>query len=91
MKTRWSLPAVNELNHIFQYIASDNEEAAHRVMERIGVTIERASRMPYSARAGRHPRIRELVVPGTPYIVVYEIAKDSICIATILRGAQNRS
>jgi toxin ParE1/3/4 len=88
LKTRWTLPAVNNLQNIFQYIAARNEEAAHRVIARIHAAIERASQMPYSARPGKRAGNRELVVAGTPYIVVYRIREEVIQILRVVHGAQ---
>jgi addiction module RelE/StbE family toxin len=89
LKTRWTLPAVNSLQNIFQHIASDNQEAAHRVVRRIHEAVERAAQMPFSARAGKRAGTRELVVSGTPYIVVYRIREEGIQILRIVHGAQN--
>jgi toxin ParE1/3/4 len=89
LKIRWTLPAVNNLQSIFQYIAADNEEAAHRMMERIHAAIERVAQMPYSARGGKHAGTRELVVPRTPYIVMYRIHEEAIQILRVFHGAQD--
>jgi toxin ParE1/3/4 len=91
LRIRWTLPATNNLQSIFEYIGADNEEAAHRMMERIGIAVERAAQMPYSARPGKRAGTRELVVAGTPYIVVYRILTEAIEILSVWHGAQNRS
>lgn len=90
MNTRWSSKAIHHLDKIFQYIAADNEEAAHRMMQRIGSAIVRAAQMPYSARAGLTAGTRELVVPGAPYIIVYRIREETIHILAVWHGAQKR-
>jgi plasmid stabilization system protein ParE len=43
---------------------------------------------PELGRAGRSSFTRELVVAGTPYILVYVIGKDEIGIAYVLHGAR---
>lgn len=89
MKIRWTLPAVNNLQSIFEFIAADNEEAAHRTMERIHTAIERVAQMPYSSRMGKRAGTRELVIPRTPYIVLYRIHEEAIQILRVFHGAQN--
>jgi plasmid stabilization system protein ParE len=38
---------------------------------------------------GRIPGTRELVVPGLPYIVLYEVADTAVQILHIYHGARN--
>lgn len=90
MKIRWSELAADQLDNIFEYIALDNEGAALRMVQRIYASIERVAKMPYSGRKGQTDGTRELVVPDTPYIVIYEILDEVIYLVTILHGAQNR-
>jgi addiction module RelE/StbE family toxin len=85
---RWSDEAVFELESIFAYIVQDNEDAAFRTVERIYAAMNNAASMPYIGRAGKKEGTRELVVSGTPYIVVYEILEETIFLVTILHGAQ---
>ena len=46
-------------------------------------------RMPARGRVGRIPGTRELVVPGLPYIVHYEVADTAVQILHIFHGARN--
>jgi plasmid stabilization system protein ParE len=39
---------------------------------------------------GAEPGVRELVVAGTPYIVLYRVRGPRIVIATIWNGAQRK-
>ena len=88
MKLRWTLPAVEQLREIFEYIADDNPAAAVRSVERIRLSIRQTSRMPYAGRMGRVGGTREVIVPGTSYIVAYRILEDAIHVLAILHGAQ---
>jgi toxin ParE1/3/4 len=45
--------------------------------------------MPSRGRVGRIPGTRELVVPGLPYIVLYEVADMAVQILHIYHGARN--
>lgn len=44
---------------------------------------------PYSARRGRVAGTRELVVPRTPYLIVYRIEQKAVVILRVLHGAQD--
>ena len=88
MKLRWTLPAVEQLREILDYIADDNPAAALRMVQRIRLSIRQASRMPYAGRTGRVAGTREMVVPGTAYIVAYRVLEDAIHVLAILHGAK---
>jgi toxin ParE1/3/4 len=88
VKLRWTLPAVEQLQGIFEYIADDNAAAALRTVERIRLSIRQASRMPYAGRMGRVAGTREVIVPGTSYIVAYRVLDDAVHVLAILHGAQ---
>ena len=73
---------------IYDYIDGDSPSAAadldDRLMERIPGLLD----FPKSGRPGRLAGTRELVVAGTPYIVIYNVQDDTIHILRILHGAQ---
>ena len=54
----------------------------------IEAAVSRLADFPESARPGRVPGTRELVVPATPFIVVYRIEATDVVILRILHGAQ---
>lgn len=89
MNIRWSESAADQLVSIFKYIAQDNVDAAVRTVQRIHAAIDRIAIMPHSGRKGLKAGTREIVVTGTPYIVVYAIMDDMIHLVTILHGAQD--
>ena len=89
MRVRWTVPAANQLQQIFEYIASGNPAAAARVVRRIRNSIHQTARMPKSGKIGRVTGTREIVVPGTSYLVAYRIVEEMIHILAILHGAQN--
>jgi addiction module RelE/StbE family toxin len=76
------------LEEIRERIAEDNPAAATRTVLRIRATVERLSTSPGLGRPGRVAGTRELVVPGTPYIVPYRLRGDVVQIITVLHGAQ---
>ncbi len=89
MKVRWTLPAVDQLRNIFDYIAADNPQAALRTVGRIRNAIRQTARMPNVGRTGRVGGTREVFVPGTSYLVAYRVLENTIHVLAILHGAQN--
>lgn len=73
MRVRWTLPASEQLEEIFRYIARDNPGAAYRTVQRIRAAIRKKALMPYSGRIGRIADTREVFVIGTSYLVAYRI------------------
>ena len=72
------------------YVAKDKPEAAERLATRIVAVVEALRNHPHLGRAGREPGIRELVIGGTPYIVVYRVRGKRVTISTIWHGAQRK-
>ena len=86
----WSALARTRLREIRTYVALDKPEAAERLGLRIVALIEALRNHPHLGRAGAEPGIRELVIGGTPYIVLYRVQGDRITISTIWHAAQHR-
>jgi toxin ParE1/3/4 len=65
------LNALGDLQEAGEFIAEDNLEAARKMAERVQEAVENLIEHPNLGRPGRVPGTRELVVSGTPFIVVY--------------------
>jgi addiction module RelE/StbE family toxin len=76
------------LDDIRERIAADNPAAAVRMIERIRAAAERLAASPAIGRPGRVAATRELVIPGTPYIIPYRVKGDVVQIITVLHSAQ---
>lgn len=87
MQLIWSLDAENDLDAATDYIARDNVLAAINIREEIESQVRRLQTFPQSGRLGRMRRTRELVVAGTPYIVIYRV-EEGITLVRVLHGAQ---
>ena len=74
------------LKDIHERIAADNSNAAGRMIERIRAAVARLAASPALGRPGRVAGTRELVIPGTPYIVPYRVAAEFVQIITIPHG-----
>jgi toxin ParE1/3/4 len=89
MHLEWARPALRDIKEAGDFIASDSPEAAERMAERIKETVEYLLEYPNMGRPGRVAGTRELVVSGTPFIVVYRAAMTTVQILRILHHARN--
>lgn len=88
LEIAWSPLARARLQEIRAYAALDKPDAAERLATRIVAIVEALRNHPYLGRAGAEPGIRELVIGGTPYIVLYRVRGKRIIISTIWHAAQ---
>ena len=79
----WSPEARQRLREIRDYVALDKPEAAERLAMRIAAVVEALRSHPRLGRVGAAPGVRELVIGGTPYVVVYRPRRSSVRILTI--------
>ncbi|HZE82346.1 MAG TPA: type II toxin-antitoxin system RelE/ParE family toxin [Candidatus Polarisedimenticolia bacterium] len=86
----WSPLALARLQEIRAYVALDKPDAAERLATRIVAVVEALRNHPRLGRAGTEPGIRELVIGGTPYVVLYRVRGQRVIITTIWHGAQRK-
>jgi toxin ParE1/3/4 len=84
----WSPLALARLREIRTYVAQDKPEAAAQLATRIVSVVEALREHPYLGRVGAEPGIRELVIGGTPYIVLYRVQGGRAIVSTIWHGKQ---
>jgi toxin ParE1/3/4 len=84
--------AYHDLERIHAWIAKDQPRAADTVIERILQGAGRLELFPYMGHVGSVPGTYEWVVPGSPYILVYEVhaADGLVAVTAVFHGAQNR-
>ena len=84
--------AYDDLERIHAWIEKDRPRSADSVIDRILESTERLDRFPHIGRIGRALGTYELVVPGLPYIVVYQVNADDDVVIVIgfFHGAQDR-
>jgi toxin ParE1/3/4 len=85
---RWLRRALANLDAEAEYIAEDNPAAAWRVVLSILRAVELLKKNPALGRAGRVAGTRELVVPGTPYIVPYRVRGEAVEILRVFHAAR---
>jgi toxin ParE1/3/4 len=88
MKIVWSPTSIADLTSIRQYIAQDSPASANKMAQKIQQAVLQLGKFPYSGRIGRVAGTRELVISGTPYLVVYAVSSEEVRIAAILHGKQ---
>jgi toxin ParE1/3/4 len=87
MTIQWAQDATRQLVAAHAYIAADNPTAADRLLLRITQAVNRLGSHPRVGREGRVRNTRELVIPGTPYIVAYRIkTRTTIQVLAVLHG-----
>jgi toxin ParE1/3/4 len=85
---RWLDTAVADVGELHAYIASDNPQAAARIVQRIVAAVETLSAAPKKGRGGRVRGTRELVIAGTPFLAAYRETADTVEVLRILHGAR---
>ncbi|MDB5430427.1 MAG: type toxin-antitoxin system RelE/ParE family toxin [Caulobacter sp.] len=89
MKVRFSPEADADLLGAFEYIVADSPRAAGDIAIRILDAVATLRDTPFKGRPGRVAGTRELVVPRTPYVVMYRVQADEIGIVRIMHGRQD--
>ncbi len=85
----WLPAAVQDIIHIRTYISEEDPSSAQRIGLWIDKATARLSLMPHSGRPGRITGTRELVVNGTPYLVIYRVQNNRVEILRVLHGRQS--
>ena len=84
----WAPRAIEHLAHLRAYIAQDNPKAANRVAAALLEAVERLAELPNLGSPGRIAGTRELVVPGTPYVIPYRLRGDRLEVIAVFHGRQ---
>jgi toxin ParE1/3/4 len=87
---RWSRPALVDYSNIMSRIREANPRAADRIAKLIKDRLALLTSMPRMGRVGRVADTRELVLSGTPYVVIYDLrdADEQIYILRLLHAAR---
>ena len=91
MRLRFTLPALEDLDEILDYVAAHSPQGAHNVHARIQAVIELLLRHPYLGSPTEDPMIRRMTTLPYPYLVFYEVADDTLVIHAVRHGARNPS
>lgn len=89
MQIRWTQRYLIELEAIGDYIFERNPRAAGRIVNEIhSKTATLLRENPFIGRPGEIKGTRELILPGTPYIVAYRVEEDCVEVLFIQHGAR---
>jgi toxin ParE1/3/4 len=95
IRAKFSPRAACDLDGIFQFISSDNPEAARRVRESILDVADLLAQNPELGRKilnapPRHAQIRWFVVPKfRNYLIFYQPFQNTIMVVRVLHAAQD--
>lgn len=86
----WLPKAIAERNAQLEYTAKENIRAALDQGDRIQSAADRLADFPEAGRAGRRRGTRELVIIGTPFVLIYSIRvkPGEVQILRLLHGTQ---
>lgn len=88
MELSWTPSALRDLDDAGEYIAQDNPPAAAEMGQRVQEAVEYLKRHPALGRSGRVRGTRELVVSGTPFLIVYRVRLDMVQMLRVLHHAR---
>ncbi len=88
MRIVWSPHARDDLLAVHGHVAADNPDAARTLHNKIISRVMLLLEAPHIGRPGRVAGTRELVVPGTPYIVPYKVKEGTLQILRVYHAAR---
>lgn len=88
MELRWTPSALRDLDDAGAYIAQEDRGAAMEMAQRVLEAVEYLQQHPALGRSGRLRGTRELVISGTPFVVVYRVRLDLIQLLRVLHHAR---
>lgn len=89
MRVAFAAAARRDLGAIVDYIAQDNPAAAEAVFNAISAVAARLADFPEMGHTGRLPDTRELTVAGLPYLIVYQVVRETVTIIAVFHGARD--
>jgi toxin ParE1/3/4 len=88
MKVVWSRRAIRHLVYLREYIEKDSEQNAALVAKRILKAVDLLQSHPEMGRPGRVAGTRELVLPGSPYLIPYRVRRERLELIAVFHGRQ---
>jgi toxin ParE1/3/4 len=88
VRLHWTPIAIAHLRAAYEYVAGENVAAGEALVERIFSAVERLEHYPQMGRSGRVEGTRELVITGTPFVVVYSAGRESVEVLAVFHAAR---
>lgn len=89
MKVEWSVQARAELIDILAHITQESPSGAARIHAQILHSISFLTDWPEIGRPGRRG-YRELVIPHTPYVVLFRRTPEVVIVVRVLHASRRR-
>ena len=84
----WSERFRYEIQREYEFLCESNPGAAKTVIERVIKASRRLGEFPKSGRIGRLKGAWELVVPGLPYVVAYDVSDDGVVLLMLFHTSR---
>jgi len=91
MLVRWVRQALRNLEQAHRYIAVDDPQAGRQLVLRVQAAVSQLEIFPMMGRSGRVEGMRELVIPGTLFTVIYRVQGKTTQILRILHASKRYS
>jgi toxin ParE1/3/4 len=88
VELKWTTVALNDIDDAGTYIAEENPRAATGMANRVIEATAYLTEHPTLGRQGRLRGTRELVVSGTPFLVIYRIRYNEVHLLRVLHHAR---
>lgn len=88
LRVKWLRLALLDLDDVEAYITRDNPAVAAGLVLKIIRTVSLLREQKGLGRPGRVPGTKELVVPGTPYIVPYRVRNGTVEVLRVYHAAR---
>lgn len=88
MEIYWTSGAELNLLDAVDFVSADSPAAALKLGKTLRAIVEQLALTPAMGRAGRVARTRELAVPGTSYLVIYQVKDGTLQIIRLLHMAR---
>ena len=83
MQIKWLRKALANLDEEAEYISRDNPAMSRKIVQQIHEAVSLLSKNPSLGLPGRIFGTRELVVPGTRYLVPYRVRPRLKCVEVL--------
>jgi toxin ParE1/3/4 len=83
MQIKWLRKALVNLDEAGEYIFRDDPAMARKIVQQIHEAVSMLAKNPSLGRPGRIFGTRELVVPGTRYLVAYRVRPRLKCVEVL--------
>lgn len=88
MNVRWTVPALEQLEQAYHYIAESNPGAAEEISQHVVDTTQMLGKHTGAGRNGRVAGTREFAVPDTPFVIAYSVKDEFVWILAVYHGAR---